>query len=352
MLHLVAAQSSVEPSLEAASPGAAARDALAELADRTTRLRSHNAELVERQRIFDLALEAGGAGVWRCELSTNAIEWTGGVYDMFDLPRGADIRREDVLPTYEPQSLATLERLRSEAILTGGTFGLDAEIMTPKGRRRWIRIAGRVELAGGRAVRLFGMKQDVTEARETEERQRRLAEVDALTGLANRAMFEARLSDAGRRIAGECPRATLILVDLDAFKQMNDTFGHATGDICLRTAAARLGMVCAEAELVARIGGDEFAVFLGEHHGRGAVERIARSIVEALRVTVERDGRKAAIGASVGVAFSSPDAPWRQFREADAALYAAKAAGGGGFVVAPAMAPAAAFIEPDRAAAG
>ncbi|RXF72921.1 diguanylate cyclase domain-containing protein [Hansschlegelia zhihuaiae] len=310
-----------------------ARTLLSELESRTVLLREQNAELARRDRIVGLALATAQAGVWQCSLRDQALEWTDGVYDMFDLPRGARLRRQETLACYAEPSLRTLTRVRANAIRTGVGFRLDAEIVTPKGTRRWIRITADVERENGVSTRLYGMKQDITEAKSQAERTRRLAEVDAMTGLANRAVFEERLSDAGRRMGGECASSTLLLIDLDGFKQVNDTFGHALGDECLKTAAARLSAACAEAELVARIGGDEFAVLLGGHLGRDAIERIACAIVAALRMTVERDGKAVPVGASVGVALSTSDAPWRQFGEADAALYAAKAAGRGAFRV-------------------
>lgn len=295
---------------------------LDQLEVRTKLLRDRSAELVDRQRILGLALATARAGVFQCALRDDALDWTDGVYDIFDVPKGSRVRREDILICYDPPSRAALERVRADAIRNCGSFTLDASIVTMKGARRWIRLTAAVESRDGVATRLYGMKQDITEAKAIADMTRRLAEVDAITGLANRAVFEARFTAGGER-----PGATLMLVDLDGFKTINDTFGHAFGDACLKQAAARLSSVCTNAELVARIGGDEFAVLLAGHLDRGAVERIAADVVAGMRSTVERHGRRIAFGASVGVAFAADDAPWEQFGHADAALYAAKDAG-------------------------
>src|SRR6185437_13340714 len=115
-------------------------------------------------------------------------------YDLFGLPRGQPLRRQEAAELYEPRSLAALDRVRTDAIRRQPGFALDAQIITPAGRRRWIRIHARVERAGGKPVRLLGMKQDITELREAMEELRHRADFDALTGLAGRSQFEARLA--------------------------------------------------------------------------------------------------------------------------------------------------------------
>jgi len=172
-------------------------------------------------------------------------------------------------------------------------------------------------------VRIFGMKQDITEEKILSDRMRYLAEFDTMTGLANRARFQARLAqaDASR------PIGALLLIDLDGFKAVNDTFGHVVGDECLKAAAERLAEGCGEADLVARVGGDEFAVLLGQHFDRAAVSGAAREIVERMGKPVAVRGQSLLLGASVGIAFAGAGSPCDLFAQADTALYAAKAAG-------------------------
>ncbi|MDB5533124.1 MAG: diguanylate cyclase, partial [Hyphomicrobiales bacterium] len=139
-------------------------------------------------------------------------------------------------------------------------------------------------------------------------------------GLANRSSFQARLAalDVG----------VLVLIDLDGFKQINDLFGHALGDECLREVGQRLNTICRGAELVARIGGDEFAVLLQGHRDQTGIEMIAQQIVDALSRPVKRNDGLLRVGASVGIAAIDDSLkPAELFTRADAALYAAKAAG-------------------------
>lgn len=293
-----------------------------QLADQARLIREQADALEHSRLIFERAAATARIGVWECDLATEELTWTDGVYDLFELPRGSTIDRPRTLRCYSEPSRAMLEKLRARAVAQGIGFTLDAEIITARGNRRWMRLTTSVETENGVATRLFGMKQDITEEKILADRTRYLAEFDVMTGLANRSRFQSRLADPAE------PIGALLLVDLDGFKSINDTFGHALGDECLKETALRLEAVGIEAELVARIGGDEFAVLVGPHFDQAAIETLAVRIVEILGRPVERGDRQLQLGASVGIARSAPDiSPDLLFKQADTALYAAKAAG-------------------------
>lgn len=300
----------------------------AELAAQAGVIRAQQASLEHTQKIFERASAAARIGVWECELPSETLRWTDVVYDIFDLPRGVALRREEIVLCYAEESRRTLTAMRNRAIAERSGFTLDAEITTFRGNHRWIRITASVESEGPSAVRIFGMKQDITQEKLLSDRTRWLAEFDVMTGLANRAQFQARLAGSAD---GE-PVHALMLVDLDGFKQVNDTHGHALGDVCIKEAAQRLAAVCQGAELVARIGGDEFAVLLGR--GR-PVEGLAREVVHAMAQPIEASGLSLRIGASVGIAYAAGCTPSDLFKRADIALYAAKGSGRNTFRVFP-----------------
>lgn len=277
------------------------------------------------------AARLAGIGAWRCDLSTGRLAWTDEVRRLFGLAADAVLERAGTVALYEDESREHMEALRRDLVLTGRPFVLDACIRPRAGERRWMRLSAACVRENGRVVRLFGAKQDITAERETMERLRRLAEHDALTGLANRNVFEARCRDMVGDRGSATPIGALVLVDLDGFKAINDRHGHAAGDACLREAAARLGRAFPEADLVARIGGDEFAILL-----RGPLDRVRLAAaldrgVRTLSRPVPWPGGALPLGASFGAALLGGRRPTRSeiFDEADRALYAAKAAGRG-----------------------
>jgi len=171
--------------------------------------------------------------------------------------------------------------------------------------------------------------RDITEAHQLAERLSYDATHDSLTGLANRGLFRERLAAT---LAGEDGhQLSLVLVDLDDFKLVNDTLGHTAGDKLLVAVAARLTAAVRHDGTVARLGGDEFAILL-PGHGRQAVERVLETLIAALREPVGLDGRNHVVRASFGVVDGAPgDEAGDLMRRADIAMYEAKALGDGGW---------------------
>jgi len=299
----------------------------AELNAMESRVRQQAAALAHSQRIFDQSSAAARIGIWECSLPDDTLRWTDVVYDIFDLPRGSPLDRDKIVGFYAPESARELHRRRGRAVEERSGFSMDAEIVTAKGNRRWMRITATVECSGNTPVRIFGMKQDITEQKILLDQTRYLAEYDPMTGLANRSQFQARLGDlCNRGRQGTIPGA-LLLIDLDGFKNVNDTLGHAAGDECLKVVAQRLGSVCHAADIVARVGGDEFAVLIEQQANIEAIAELARAIVKSLSQPIEHDGKALQLGASVGIAVIDTAVPSEVFKSADIALYAAKAAG-------------------------
>jgi diguanylate cyclase (GGDEF)-like protein len=305
---------------------AAAVRHLTELVETQARVtRDYEAGLARSRDIFERASAAARLGVWECDLTTETLHWSAGTYDMFDIARAAPLVRKQTLSCYPEHSLKILESVRSRALARRESFNLDAEILTGKGHRRWIRITAMVDCAGGRPRSLFGIKQDITDEKARWDRARYLANFDELTGLANRNYSEARLARMCAGEAGGQARGFLLLIDLDGFKHVNDSSGHVAGDACLRETAQRLQRVCGNA-MLARIGGDEFAVLLETPYRIEATE-LARRIIAAMALPVEVRGQRFQIGASVGIARIDRCTPDETFKRADAALYAAKGGG-------------------------
>ena len=171
--------------------------------------------------------------------------------------------------------------------------------------------------------------EDVTAARRAAHRIEHLAMFDALTGLPNRAQFNDRLASLIRKCGERGVVFSILSVDLDAFKNVNDTLGHPTGDKLLRLVATRLVAGVREGDLVARFGGDEFVVILAPGPEPRQLEAVCERLIAALSASYDIDGHGVVIGASVGSASFPRDAMTAEalIKSADLALYHAKALG-------------------------
>ncbi len=180
-------------------------------------------------------------------------------------------------------------------------------------------------MAGGFSM----LAEDITRRRETEQRIERMARLDEVTGLANRFYYRERLESATAGRGDDSAPFAVLAVDLDRFKQVNDSLGHPVGDKLLKKVAERLQKIAGPEDTVARIGGDEFVVLRFGDRENAAV--FAAQAVEDLCASYQLDGDRLIIGASIGVAMMPEDGANAEelMKAADMALYAAKDAGRG-----------------------
>ncbi len=185
--------------------------------------------------------------------------------------------------------------------------------------------------ADGTLIGALNMLVDITERKKNEARIHHLAHHDPLTDLPNRTSFEARLARAVTEATLSGHRFAVLWIDLDRFKDVNDAFGHSTGDQLLRVFAGRL-REAAFGAFVARMGGDEFAVIVEGCHQPRVAERVAEAIFAGCADAVEVNGHALRVGLSIGVAIHPNDGGTgpRVVAHADAAMYRAKAEGRGG----------------------
>jgi diguanylate cyclase (GGDEF)-like protein/PAS domain S-box-containing protein len=193
---------------------------------------------------------------------------------------------------------------------------------------RWLAFTTRPMENGG----YVAIVEDVTERRTAEQRIDRMARFDALTSLPNRNHLHEQLEHLLATLADREGRLAVLFVDLDEFKQVNDTLGHPSGDQLLCAVADRLLAIAPSNEIIARFGGDEFVILQRQpsSYDDGA-EELAHTIVEALSQPYQVDGNDIIIGASIGIAYAPRDGsdPDLLLKNADMALYHAKASGKG-----------------------
>ena len=183
----------------------------------------------------------------------------------------------------------------------------------------------------GRFFGFRGIGTDLTEQRRSEQEISRLARFDSLTGLPNRALMRQTLDEALRNATSRQKGCALFLIDLDRFKNVNDTLGHPIGDALLRQVAQRLTSVMGDHGKIGRLGGDEFKAVLPGTVDIGLLESLARTLIEQVSRPYMIEGNRVTIGASVGIAIGDPGRSNADslIRDADLALYAAKGDGRG-----------------------
>ena len=220
-------------------------------------------------------------------------------------------------------------------------LGLEPDPVVSPARRGMIKSESfTLELTGAQLVQVtrqpiegggyVATYEDITERRRSQEQLSHMARHDALTGLPNRVMFREHLERALPRVK-RGDHLALLSLDLDGFKAVNDTLGHPAGDELLRQVASVLRRTVRETDLIARLGGDEFAIIQAGAGGPDELVALAERLVEALRAPFEVLGRRAEIGASIGIAPASEAtlSADELLRSADVALYRAKATGRG-----------------------
>lgn len=221
---------------------------------------------------------------------------------------------------------------RLEQVLQGHPVSYQRIAMAPTGEPRHIegRLLPHIG-EQGQVLGWFAVTMDITEHKLAEDRIQHVAHHDSLTGLPNRLLFNDRLSQAVSLARRNTRQLALLYLDLDKFKPVNDTLGHAAGDELLKAVATRIRNEVRESDTVARIGGDEFTVILPDIQGRGDAETVARKIVAALATPFQlgSGNQSVQIGTSIGIALYPTDAAdaVALVKAADAAMYGVKQKG-------------------------
>jgi diguanylate cyclase (GGDEF)-like protein/PAS domain S-box-containing protein len=290
-----------------------------------TELRENAASLAEAQAL-------GRIGRWSWRPGEARVTWWP---ELFELLRHDPARfvptRAAVARMFAPEAARQLAAAAAEVMASARIVRIDAAARRGDGTPCDVTVTIKAETDGkGQVIGLLGTVQDISERRAAERDLEQLAFFDPLTGLPNRALFLRRLARAAEAGA---PLA-LLLLDLDGFKDVNDSLGHPAGDELLGRAGERLRGAMPDAALLARLGGDEFALLV-EGAGEADAVRLAARAVERLAAPVRLRAGEVAVGTSIGIALAPRDGttPEQLLRHADLALYAAKDGGRGRFAM-------------------
>lgn len=298
---------------------------------RTRTLSTINAQLLQQTRIFRQAERAVNVGSWWVDLATQRLQWSDQVYAITGLEPAPAIDVRDVVQLYQPQDRAMVSKAMDDTIEDGKPFMFETTILRKDGDARRIRVVGERIDVGGRPDCVAGIILDCTEEHQRNAALQRAAERDRLTGLYNRASFDRQLAQAMQHAALE--PVTVALLDLDGFKEVNDTLGHLVGDRVLETIAAQLQARANDGVFLARWGGDEFAMLFPAHMSLDAVTRFLEELLAELGENPPLGSSLLRIGATCGIARMSTAASSEEImRRADLALYRGKKDGRGAVV--------------------
>jgi diguanylate cyclase (GGDEF)-like protein/PAS domain S-box-containing protein len=286
--------------------------------------------LNDSEERFQRAYEEAGVGMALLDLNGNLLSANGAMSELTGFDQ-AELLGKQVTTLLDPAEREdSISHLRD---LTGGnhgTYRAERRAIRKDGKPIWSKNSLTLLRAGGKPSQVFLIAEDVTERRAAFDYIRHHANHDVITSLPNRFQFENRLREVMDRNAAEDAATGLIYMDLDGFKLINDTLGHAAGDNVLKDVADRLtGCLTGSDYLVARLGGDEFAVIVSACTGRNHLAKIAASLLQALDAPFRIGGKDQRVGATIGIALGPEDGaePEILVRNADEAMYAAKRAG-------------------------
>ncbi|MGX9576846.1 bifunctional diguanylate cyclase/phosphodiesterase [Mesorhizobium sp. f-mel] len=308
------------------------------------------AELSRLSRRLELALEASAIGVWEHDLATNELTWDDRVNEIYGKPTGEHRGYLDWAEAIHPDDLAGAHADFDSAMAVGGPYLSEYRIIRPDGEIRHVRSKAIIHRVANDTPKMIGAEWDVTadvllnkdlvrakqlsesknaELESAKARIEHTALHDSLTGLPNRRYLDQVLEDyaANARRAGGY--AALLHIDLDRFKHINDTLGHAAGDAMLVHASTVLRSKVDGEGFVARIGGDEFIVLCVVHDDIKQLALLADRVISQMREPVYYQGHRCRFGVSVGIAVDNgKDIEAKHLLvNADIALYRAKRRG-------------------------
>ena len=301
--------------------------------ERTTELRQILTAMTATREQLNSALVAGRLALFEVDTGTREVKLSEHWSQMLGGPARVTVTTMgELMQITHLDDRPAIRRAYREALRgVRNAYAVDHRVRDSNGRWLWIESRARVvtRREDGRTLTLVGTNCDISARKENEGRLRHQAYHDPLTGLANRAFLRERLQEMIYRAERQQHMLAVLCLDLDHFKVINDSNGHAAGDELLRAAAARLSHSVRQGDVVVRLGGDEFAVLLEGPLHSDVIAAIARKILTRISSPITVNEREHTLSTSIGVSCFPTDGrtPDELLTRADLAMYSAKEAG-------------------------
>jgi diguanylate cyclase (GGDEF)-like protein/PAS domain S-box-containing protein len=291
----------------------------------------HENEIIHKDNDIRSVQKLAKIGSWRLNKENNILEWSDETYRILGISKDTPLTYNSFLECIHPDDEKMVNNAWQKA-LRGEIYEVEHRIIV-KNKTKWVKEYARLETdKSGKLCAGIGMVQDITEQKLYQEKLETLANYDPLTGLANRTLLMSHLQKSIEKAKRNKTQIALLVFDLDRFKDINDSYGHNSGDELLQHIANSFSSRLRDGDMVGRIGGDEFAVILENLAHPEDAGRLASEMIHTLSLDYELSARAVAhVGVSVGIALYPEDGTNASdlLQHSDAALYKSKADGRG-----------------------
>ena len=298
---------------------------------RTQELEATHADLHDKQAALNEAMRIAQMGSWESFDGLRGLRCSHGLHGLLGRQQAELSSIDDIVASFREDDQSALREIIDELTQAAGLRTIDCRTLSEPPRVLHLQIESEWSEHG--LGRLRGILQDVTRARESEAHIHYLARFDTLTGLPNRSAWLEHGAVALRSATRHHDRFAVLFLDLDNFKTINDSLGHAMGDRLLETVAHRLSACVRAEDQLARLGGDEFVALLPRIAGPTDAAAVARKMLDILAAAIELDDHELRPSVSIGIALFPEDGDTVEIllKHADTAMYGAKAAGRNNF---------------------
>lgn len=270
-------------------------------------------------------------GAWSLDVKRSVTEWSAQVFAIHELPEDRPPSLIEAMSFYPEYDRSRLESAINDCIENGTSFVIECDFITSKGNKRRVQSIGEIEYGENESKFLIGIIKDITEENQQKEVLRKAAQFDSLTGVHNRFSFHDKISQMVNAASTDERGFSLLMIDLDEFKDVNDNLGHLAGDVVLRTVAQRIDRLTSSDGFCARVGGDKFAVLLPTDPDLRKAEDFANRLLMEIELPIIYQDNKIRVGASIGIAMHASDSGSEDevILNSDLALYHVKQNGRG-----------------------